>query len=966
MDGTLLRGQLFGRMQVSVDDRPPVGVWPRPTARRLVALLLLAPDHLCSRAAVADRLFPHVEPSRASRAVSKALSMARTVLDGDESCPSVIAADRENLWIADHVRVSVDLREHLDALEEATSIADPDRRVERLREALRVAGPVLADDAYEDWAIAVADEVEVARAAARRLLARTSQAEPDWEAVAATDPADEQACAALVEHRLRAGRPKEAAKAVETCRAALEELGLPLDPDLAAIVLPLPSPVTSAPRWPLIGRGRELTTVLDTIGRAVAGGGNALLVAGPTGIGKTHLLRHALARLDDAGWTVAAGTSVRDDRLAPFASLRTALLPYLTSPASPLVTNVLLPQAAGPSGPLLRPAELAALADGLRQHLDRLATNRPLVLCLDDIQWADQALQLVIARLAADNAQRRWSLLLAARTDEPGAPVPELPTSVVRLSLGPLDPGASIQLAIHAGVGRHASAQTRARELADRAGGHPLFIVELARSPTDPTDQGDGSRLVPERIVELLKRRLSGCSPAARRMTALVAIAGDDATMDVVERSARLLLGRQTDLTDVVDELERAFLVHAVGDRLRLAHPLLRDAAESVMNPLRRAQLHERVADGLATVSGRASGAVDLAIARHRLAAFRTIRSLRYAAPAAPAGFDGAAVAYGLGAAEAAEELYIGALEAFATLEAHDRGRLRSRAFDACVGLGRVRLDGARYDDAERAFEAAQRLAATGDERSRAWRWSAEVVYRQGDLLAAIGVLDRALASSPDDEPLGRARLLAFLGWCRFRRKEHGLAEEALIQAVELAEDLGDWCVLTESLDRYAYSVASSGAPQDALVLFERARHASERCGDPNERAIVHLHHGVALHWAGRPEAALAELTLAGDLCDRYGLLYDRSLVHWARAWVEESRGELQRALAERDAELALLEDLHNDRHLAGCQAHRVKLMRALHRPGAVAEATQAALEAAERVGDRVLVDEVRATLASE
>jgi DNA-binding SARP family transcriptional activator/tetratricopeptide (TPR) repeat protein len=964
MDGTLLRGQLLGRMQVSVDDRPPAGVWPRPTARRLVALLFLAPGHLCSRAAIAERLFPQLEPARAGRAVSKALSMARTVLDGDRARPSVLDADRTNIWIADHVRVEVDLLDHLHALEEATTTCDPVRRIEGLRAALRVDGPVLVDDAYEDWAIEVSDEVARARAAARRLLARTSHEESDWQAVVAADPADEEACAALVELRLRSGRPKEAAQAVETCRGALDHLGLPLDPDLAAIVLPAPSPITSAPRWPLIGRGQELSTVIDTIGQAATGAGSALLVAGPTGIGKTHLLRHALARLDAAGWAVAAGTSVRDDRVAPFASLRTALLPYLAGPAQPLVTNVLLPEAAGSATPV-RPAELAALADGLRQHLDRLAANRPLILCLDDVQWADQALQLVVARLAAGNAGRRWSLLLAARTDEPGAPVPELPTSVVRLSLGPLGLGASIQLAIHASEGANASTHSRARALADRAGGHPFFTVELARSQPEASEERDGSLPVPERIVELLRRRLAGCSPAARRMTALVAIAGDDATLDVVERSARPLLGRHADLVDVVDELERAFLVHAAGDRLRLAHPLLRDAAESVLNPLRRAELHERVADGLSTDGGRARGVVDLAIARHRLAAFHTVRTARNAALAAPAGFDGAAVAYGLGAAEAAEELYIGALEAFAALEAHERGQLRTRAFAACVGLGRVRVDGARYDAAEHAFEAARRLATSWDERSRTWRWSAEAVYRQGDFGAAIGILDRALAPCPDDEPLAKARLLAFLGWCLFRSRELDRAAGTLEQAVQLAEDLGDWCVLTESLDRYAFTVASSGAPHDALPLFERARHASLRCGDVNERAILHLHHGFALNWAGRREAALAELALAGDLCDRYGLLYDRSIVHWARAEVEEGRGELELALAERDAELALLEDLHNDRHLAGCQVHRAKLLRALHRPGEVEAARRAALAAADRVGEPALEEEVRVALAS-
>ncbi|MGM0619062.1 MAG: hypothetical protein ACQEUI_13135, partial [Actinomycetota bacterium] len=155
----LLRGQLFGRMRVTVEDRPPIEAWPRPTARRLVALLLLAPDHVCSRSSLLEALFSHLDPVRASRALSKAVSMARLVLDEDRSGPSLVAADRGKIWIAAAFTVEVDVLDHLAMLESAEHLVGAARQ-ERLRAALRESRPVLVEDAYEAWAMEVADRVE--------------------------------------------------------------------------------------------------------------------------------------------------------------------------------------------------------------------------------------------------------------------------------------------------------------------------------------------------------------------------------------------------------------------------------------------------------------------------------------------------------------------------------------------------------------------------------------------------------------------------------------------------------------------------------------------------------------------------------------------------------------------------------------------------------------------------------------
>jgi DNA-binding SARP family transcriptional activator/tetratricopeptide (TPR) repeat protein len=970
-----LHGVLLGRLRVTVAGRPGPVVWPRPAARRLVALLLLAPEGTRPREPLAEELFPHLDPPRALRALSKALSQARAALDVPGDGPSVLTADRGSIRFADHVHVEVDLRDHLAALRAGLADGDPRRQEHRLREALRSAGPVLVDDRYESWAIEVANEVELMQRDARIVLARTSGVPDDWQAVADADPASEEACAALVAHHLHRGQRQDAARAAARCEAALAELGLHLDRELlSAVGRDLltsafgsdASREPSAPDgiWPLFGRDRELEAVLATVGPAANGRGGALLIAAPAGMGKTHLLRHATSHLVAQGWVVATGASMPGDRLAPFASLRSALVPHQTRPAPPLVSRILRPQPFGAGGWTLQPAELAVLADALRRYLDGLASSRPLVLCLDDVHWADQAQQQVLARLATGIDQRRWSLLLAARTDEPGAPVPEQPSTMTWLGLSRLDPAASQQLADHAAASVGLRSERHRRAVAVRGRGHPFFTVELARSLEPGDDLPDGAPAepsgvddlrVPARIVELLRHRVTTCSPAAQRLTALIAVAGDDASIDLVARTAPPLIGN-VDLSEVLDELERACLVHEEQRGLRLVHPLLRDAAESTINAPLRAELHGRVAAGL---TADPTGAPPvLAVARHRLAAFDASGSPEHAAAAVQAAVAGGSTAGRLGATAAADELLTRAIAALSAAPVLSRDELRPVALEAWLGLHALRCDAGDYEHAEAAVTEALALARTPEERARAHREWAHLPYLQGDLASSVARLEEGLRHLPEDAAVARARLLVDLGWCRHRLGEAD-ALPLLSRAVELAEH-GEEMLLARALDRLAFVIAASGRLQESLATFERALSAASRCGDPREEAITRLHHARTLWLAGRPYESRTELRRVADLCERHGMLYILSVSHWVGAELDVSVGDREGALAERDAELELLELLGNERHVATCQAHRAALLRELGRDDEAVTAAAKAQEAAARVGDPVLVAEIR------
>jgi tetratricopeptide (TPR) repeat protein len=250
------------------------------------------------------------------------------------------------------------------------------------------------------------------------------------------------------------------------------------------------------------------------------------------------------------------------------------------------------------------------------------------------------------------------------------------------------------------------------------------------------------------------------------------------------------------------------------------------------------------------------------------------------------------------------------------------------------------------------------RAATSRRRRSERMPTDAAAWYLQGDLASSVARLEEGLQNLPEDATVARARLLVDLGWCR-HRLGYADALPLLSRAVALAEG-GEEVLLTRALDRYAFVLASRGELQGSLTTFERALSAATRCGDPREEAITRLHHARSLMLAGRPHEARTELCRVADLCEQHGMLYIRSLAHWASADLGVSIGDHEEALAERDAELELLELLGNERHVAGCQAHRAALLRQLGQDDEAVAAAAMAQEAAARVGDAALVAEVR------
>jgi class 3 adenylate cyclase len=266
------------------------GPWPRPTAKRFCELLFLSPGRRVSRDVACEELFPGLGAHAASRALSKALSLARGVLSQlGEPTAGLLQADLGHIWASSEAAVDIDLEAHEEALRAALAIGPGQGRDDRLVAALADEEDLLADEPYAEWALRPRERLEALRQEARLALARdrargAGRSRPEavveaWESCLGHDPAFEEAAAALMRAYSAQGQRHLVVRTYDRCRVALEELGLRISPALdevhaEAIFEPAAPRVPGAPfKAPAPGpaRLRQERKVVSVLFAEVAG-----------------------------------------------------------------------------------------------------------------------------------------------------------------------------------------------------------------------------------------------------------------------------------------------------------------------------------------------------------------------------------------------------------------------------------------------------------------------------------------------------------------------------------------------------------------------------------------------------------------------------------------------------------------------------------------------------------------------
>lgn len=354
---------------------------------------------------------------------------------------------------------------------------------------------------------------------------------------------------------------------------------------------------------PFVGRAVEVSVLERALAEVTDGGTAVVSIEGESGIGKTKLLRHFLELVEKQG-TVPLVLSGRchERETMPFKGLDGIVdaiarklaktdLSTITLPASPELSAlaqtfpVLLrvSDIARAVAPL--PANLleqrARAFRGLRHLLDALGAIQPLVLTIDDIQWADSdSFALLNEILHGPGAPRL--LLIFTRRDT--GPALALPIPVVRLPLAPLSNAEATELVTKTAPER----EGECAELIAGTAGHPMFLRELLRH--DLLIRGT-------RLDDAIWARISRMDLSARRILELIAIAGRPLPQSMVSEVLDLDPRRAAKWFGV---LRAASLVRTGGNRgadpIEPYHDRVRAAVQARIAPARQRRYHERLA----------------------------------------------------------------------------------------------------------------------------------------------------------------------------------------------------------------------------------------------------------------------------------------------------------------------------------------------------------------------------------
>ncbi|MGY2130384.1 helix-turn-helix transcriptional regulator [Blastococcus sp. SYSU DS0617] len=336
----------------------------------------------------------------------------------------------------------------------------------------------------------------------------------------------------------------------------------------------------------MIGRSEELA-VLTAMLDSVSPGGEAAVVSGQAGIGKTTLAAALSARARHVGFRELRCTGVQSEATAGFAGLHELLRPVLDDAvALPARQRAALRSAFGESD---GPADRLLIHLAVLGLLEEVAHRQRLLVVVEDLQWLDrssaEALEFVARRLS--NAP---ILMVATVRTESGEPTPLPSAQITRLHLEPLP---EVEAALLLDGLPHRLGEQERRQILAEAAGNPLAVREFAAavSARDGGPAPAGPLPTTARLERALLAEVDALPEASRRFLLLAAVA------DVETLPELVAAGRLLDLTpEDLAPAEDAGTVTLVGERVRFRHPLLRSAVRGAATWSDRAAAHTALA----------------------------------------------------------------------------------------------------------------------------------------------------------------------------------------------------------------------------------------------------------------------------------------------------------------------------------------------------------------------------------
>ncbi len=744
---------------------------------------------------------------------------------------------------------------------------------------------------------------------------------------------------------------------VETVEVRWEPLRGPMD----AGAIPLPSRLAVRPDVGVLGRVGEIASIAQAFKRVLSGGRHeVVLVSGEPGLGKTTLVAEASRAAYDAGAIVLFGHS-EEDLATPYQLFAEAFGRYVThAPEELLLAHVAahgseLGRLVPALGSRIRdlPTSRATDADTERFLLFAAAVGllasvserQPVVLVLDDLQWADKGSLLMLRHLAASDVPMQLLILGTYRDREiSGGALPEVLAAlhrvggVARIELTGLDDAGVIAL-MEAAAGHELDkdAVGLAHAISRETDGNPFFVSEVLRNlvETGSIAQNMEGRweanptldvtALPDSVREVIGARLLRLGKEAGRILSVAAVIGRDFDLDLLARATN---SAEDEVLEVLDAATAVSLVRELADapgRFSFAHALIQHTLYENLSLTRRARAHRNVAEALEILGGSQPSARVGELARHWTNAGQPKdldKAIRYSRLAGEAALDGLAPADAVVNLTQALGLY---------LELADPDP--AMGIDLAIGLGTAQRQTGDPSYRETLLDAGRRAADLGlGERVV----KAALANDRGTFSTLtdidtekVDVLETALALLPDDHharALVLANLCQELTFASSLERRRALADEA----VALAEATANDAIIVRVLCQICNPLRVPHLLAQDLAWTADALARAERIGDP-----------VLLFWAASRRNSVAGcvgnveemdrcLAITESLADQLNqpmLVWMHTLQCAARALIDGVIDHAER-LANRAYELGTDSGQPDAFRMFGSQFHAVSFQR--------------------------------------
>jgi DNA-binding SARP family transcriptional activator len=913
-----------------------------PRQRCVLARLIAAQGRVVSADRLIEDLYSDEAPPRALAAVQSYVSHLRRALEPGRQAwrAAGVLVTSPPGYAVRLDRAAVDAWQFEDEVHRVAGLDDP----ATVHDLLSAALAAWRGAAFEEFAGLAWADLESSRLDELRLLATerlaacalrlgwAARTVADLNRLTAEQPLREEAWRLLALALYQCGRQGDALSTLRRARGRLAaELGVDpgpalreLETDILAQAPHLNAPAASLPRMTIaavpgpvvqtayaaetyVGRERELERIAGTARQAAGGRMQIVLVAGEAGAGKTALAGRIGHLLAAEGWTATAGRCPEHEGAPAGWPWAEALrrLSRSVAPAEPDALAALLTDAPGQGG-----AEAAGrfrLHRAVSQYLGAAADRAgPLLLVLEDLHRADEETPAILAQVAADLTGARILVLATYRPAEAPEHLSDCIAALaardpVRLPLGGLDAGATAEL-VRATCTRTVDAIT-AQTIAERTGGNPFFIREMARLFESEGALAAVSE-VPAGVRDVLQRRIARLPATAQTILKQASVIGTETEVELLAEVAG------TDENVLLDAIEAGLLTGLVTEpaagRIRFAHALIRDTLYEDLSRLRRSRLHARAAEAIERRSPGDVAALAYHFGEAGADAAKTAHYCRLAAGQAEQRF-----AYH----EAARlwERALASLDQVDGTSARDRLELVLRLVGALAPTDQLHSAREYRRDAMRAAmqlddPAMTARVITAFDVPRAW-FATNYGNPDQELVDAI---EQTLARLPAQAHPLRCRLLTSLAF-ELDGVESERGYRASAEAVEMARRLGDPEVLTIAANARVWQTFRNDGLAERLCLGTELLALPDK--SPTTEVFGHLillaaHCGAGdLRAADRQVAELAGIEASG-ISDRYSILLTTVPVGFHRA--------LQRGLS---GDVAAAEQLYQE---TGAQMDRL------------------------------------------